>query len=85
MPHGSKRMHEIVNPPMVKRFLLTYLVRGVATPSLNLNHYLSDLFILLSYRPILDLSEYKLKVVNTCEMHTTGGIEVVVFDHISDM
>ena len=26
------------------------------------------------------LPEYKLKVVNICEMHGTGGHEVVVFD-----
>ena len=52
----------------------------VATPSLTLNHCLSDLSLLLTYRPILGLPEYKLKVVNICEMHGTGGLEVVVFD-----
>ena len=38
---------------------------------------------MLTYRPILDLPEYKLKVVkvvNICEMHGTVGREVVVFD-----
>ena len=34
----------------------------------------------MTYRPILGLPEYKLKVVNTCEMHGTRGREVVVFD-----
>ena len=29
---------------------------------------------------MLDLPECKLKVVNICEMHGTGGREVVVFD-----
>ena len=75
---------------MVKPFLLTYLSiggggggggRGVATPSLNLNHCLSDLLLIqLTFRPILGLPEYKLKVVNICEMHGTGGCEVVLFD-----
>ena len=38
--------------------------------------------LLLSYRPIIGLPEYKLKVVNVCEMHRTGRgcLEVVVFD-----
>ena len=34
----------------------------------------------LTYRPILGLPEYKLKVVNICELHGTRGREVVVFD-----
>ena len=34
----------------------------------------------MTYRPILGLPEYKLEVVNTCEMHGTGFREVVVFD-----
>ena len=34
----------------------------------------------LTRRKILsNLPEYKLKVVNICEMHGTGGLEVVVF------
>ena len=28
------------------------------------------------------LPEYKLKVVNICEIHMTGGREVVVFDRL---
>ena len=52
------------NPPMVQPFRLTYLA----------------FCLLLTYRPILGLPEYKLKVVNICEMRRTGGREVVVFD-----
>ena len=33
--------------------------------------------LLLTYRPILALPEYKLEVVNICKMHGTG-LEVVV-------
>ena len=36
--------------------------------------------LLLTYRPILGPPEYRLKVFNICEMHGTGGREVVVFD-----
>ena len=36
--------------------------------------------LLLSYSLILGLLEYKLIVVSACEMHETGGHEVVVFD-----
>ena len=49
-------------------------------PSLNLNHCLLTFCLLLTYRAILSLPEYKLKVVNICEMHGTGGREVVVLD-----
>ena len=81
----------VINPPMVKPFRLTYLGKGTGgggwlpSPSLNLSHRLSDLCLLLSYRPILGLSECKLKVVNICEMHGTGGLEVVVFDQFSNV
>ena len=34
--------------------------------------------LLLTYRPILALPEYKSKVVNICKMHGTGSPEVVV-------
>ena len=34
--------------------------------------------LLLTDRPTLCLPEYKLKVVNICKMHGTGGLEVVV-------
>ena len=34
-------------------------------------------YLLLTYRPILGLPEYKLKIVNICEMHGTGGREVL--------
>ena len=36
--------------------------------------------LLFTYRPILSLPEYKVKVVSICEMLETGGPEVVVFD-----
>ena len=39
-----------------------------------------NFLLLLTYRPILGLPEYELKVVNICEMHGTEGHEVVVFD-----
>ena len=70
---------------MVNTFRLTYLARGgggVCYPSSsNLNNCLSDLALLcLTYSPILGLPEYKVKVFNICEMHRTGGREVVVFD-----
>ena len=61
---------------MVKPFRLTCMAKGgrVATPhSLNLNHCLSHLLL-------IGLPEYNLKVINICEMHGTGGREVVVFD-----
>ena len=34
--------------------------------------------LLLTDRLTLGLPEYKLKVVNICKMHGTGGLEVVV-------
>ena len=34
--------------------------------------------LLLTYRPILDLQEYKLKVVNICKRDGTGGIKFLV-------
>ena len=38
--------------------------------------------LLLTYRPILCLSGYKLKVLNICEMHGTESREVLVFDRL---
>ena len=34
--------------------------------------------LLLTYRPVPALLEYKLRVVNSCEMHWTGVIKVLV-------
>ena len=51
---------------------------GLSPLSLNFNHCLSDLFLLLTYKPILDLPEHKLKVAIICEMHNADGFEVVV-------
>ena len=60
--------------------------RGVATFPLLILAIACLTFCLLSYyRPILGLSEYKLKVVNICEMHWTGDLEVVVFDRFGNM
>ena len=47
-------------------------------PSSKLNHCLSDLSLVLTHIPILALPECNLKVVNICEIHGTGGLEVVV-------
>ena len=40
--------------------------------------------LLWIYRPILALPEYKLKVVNICEMRETGGIKVLALYAIFD-
>ena len=75
---------------MVKPFWLTYLAKGGGgggkeewlplSPSLNLTIACLTFCLLLSYRPIQGLPEYKLKVFNICEMHGKGGLEVVMFD-----
>ena len=53
----------------------------VANPSLQiLTIACLTICLLLTYRPILGLREYKLEVVNICEMHETGGCELLVFD-----
>ena len=74
-----------INPPMVKPFRLTYLARegggGVCYPLFKSFTIACLTFsLLLTCGPILGLPEYKLKVVNICEMHGTGSREVVVFD-----
>ena len=59
---------------MVKPFRLTYLAKGGGGGGgacLTFCLFLTD-------RPTLGLPEYKLKVVNICKMHGTGGLEVVV-------
>ena len=80
---------QFLNPPMVKPFWLTYLDKrggggggvAVATPPLQILTIACLTFcLLLTYSPILGLPEYKVKVFNFCEMHWTGGREVVVFD-----
>ena len=70
---------KLVNPPMVKPFRLTYLVRRVATSPLEILTIACLTFcLLLTVRPTLGLPEYKLKAVNICKMHRTGGLEVEV-------
>ena len=79
----------LFNPPMVKPFRLTYLAKeGVGVwlpppptphPPLEILTIASLTFcLLLTDRPTLGVPEYKLKVVNICKMHATGGLEVVV-------
>ena len=70
---------------MVKPFRLTYLAGDgggggmVATAPLEFLTIACLTFcLLLTDRPTLGLPEYKLKVVNICKMHGTGGLEVVV-------
>ena len=70
---------------MVKPFWLTYLAKGggggggmVVTPHEILTIACLTFCLLLTDRPSLGLPEYKLKVVNICKMHGTGGLEVVV-------
>ena len=69
---------------MVKPFRLTYLAKGggchpPSPPSLEfLTIAYLTFCLLLNDRPTLGLPEYKLKVVNICKMHGTGGLEVVV-------
>ena len=68
---------------MVKPFRLTYLAKGGGChpppPPLEVLTIACLIFcLLLTDRPTLGLPEYKLKVVNICKMHGTGGLEVVV-------
>ena len=72
---------------MVKPFRLTYLARGgggggvvASLPLESLTIACLTFSLLLTDRPTLTLGlpEYKLKVVNICKMHGTGGLEVVV-------
>ena len=59
----------------------------VATPipSLNLNHCLSDLLLIVVLWIHPRSIRIQIKVVNICEMYGTGGLEFVVFDRFSDM
>ena len=66
---------------MVKPFRLAYLAKegGLPPPPLEILTIACLTFcLLLTDRPTLGLPEYKLTVVNICEMHGTGGLEVVV-------
>ena len=77
---------EISKPPMVKPFRLTYLAKGGGgggggchPPPLEILTISCLTFCLwLTDRPILCLPKYKLKVLNICKMHETGGFELVV-------
>ena len=68
------------NPPMAKPFRLTYMAKVAPPPPPHKILTIACLTfrILLTYRPILGLPEYKLKVVNIFQMHGTGGIKVYV-------
>ena len=76
-----QKAHFYINPPMVQPFRLIYLANrgGVATLPLEILTIACLTFcLLLTDRPTLGLPEYKLKVVNICKKHGTGGLEVVV-------
>ena len=60
-----------INPPMVKPFRLTYLTYP---PLEILAIACLTFFLLLTDRATLGLPEYKLKVVNICEMPGTDGL-----------
>ena len=60
---------------MVKPFRPTYLAKRGAGGGRGA---CLTFFLFLTDRPTLGLPEYKLKVVNICKMHGTGGLEVVV-------
>ena len=52
---------------------------GGHQPSLEiLTNFCATFCLMLIDRPMLALPEYKVKVVNICEMHQIGGPEVVV-------
>ena len=67
------------NPSMVKPFR-TYLAKGGGChpPAEILTIACLTFYLLLTDSPTLGLPEYKLKVVNICKMHGTGGLEAVV-------
>ena len=72
------------NPPTVKPFRLTYLAKGWEG---GCNHSLEVLTIvcltfclLLTDRPTPGLPEYKLKVVNICQMHGTGVLKLWCYE-----
>ena len=67
---------------MVKPFRLIYLAKeggGLPPPPplLTLTIACGTFCLVLTYRPIPAIPEYKLKVVNICEVHGIGGLEVV--------
>ena len=64
---------------MVKPFWSTYVAKGGGGGG-GLTIACLTFCLLVTYRPILGLPEYKLQIVNICEKHGTGGLEVVVFD-----
>ena len=72
--------HNEINPLMVKPFRLTYLAKGEGGGGgLEIITIACVIFcLLLTDRPTQGLPEYKLKVINICKMHGTGGIEDVV-------
>ena len=71
---------------MVKSFRLKYLANGggggggegLPPPLEILAISCPTLCLIFTDRPTLCLPEYKLKIVNICKMHGTGGLEVVV-------
>ena len=71
-----------VNSPISQSFRITYLARGGRGGGGGgiLTIACLTFYLLLSYKPILGLREYKIKVINICEMQGARGREVVVFD-----
>ena len=63
---------------MAKPFWLPYLAKAgegwKVTPLSENPYHCLTLCLLCIYKPTIALPEYKLKVVNICDMHWTGGI-----------
>ena len=85
MDQGTSRCcSDLINPPMVRPFRLTYLAKGGGggggggAPLEILTIACLTFCLLLTDRPTLGLPEYKLKVVNISKVHGTGGLEVVM-------
>ena len=54
------------------------ILRGFPPPLEILTIACLAFCLLLTDKPKLGLSEYRLTVVNICKMHGTGGLEVVM-------
>ena len=63
---------------MVKPFRIANLAKEVGSHLEILTVAYLTFCLLLTDRLILSIPEHKLKVVNICKMHGTGGLEVVL-------
>ena len=72
--------HKVANlRSIVRAYSVHYTSITLPPPSLEILTIACLTFcLLLTDGPTLSLPEYKLKVVNICKMHGTGGLEVVV-------